>query len=88
MPAAENSPAREDKSLGMDRPISRRDFLNSTLLASGGLLMSSVTPRQLLGEGDDWTGYAGNTDLAGIMDHRCSILEAERAVAVTRPGLD
>ena len=50
--------------------------------------MSSVTPRQLLGEGDDWTGYAGNTDLAGIMDHRCSILEAERAVAVTRPGLD
>jgi len=28
----------QDKRLGMDQHISRRDFLNSTLLASGGLL--------------------------------------------------
>lgn len=62
MPASENNPRRENKSLGMDQPISRRDFLNSTLLASGGLLMSSVTPLQLLGEEDDWTGYGGVGD--------------------------
>ncbi len=30
---------REDKILGMHEEISRRDFLNATLLASGGLLM-------------------------------------------------
>jgi len=51
-----------DKALGMDQPISRRDFLNSTLLASGGLLMTSATPLQLLGEQDDWTGYGGVGD--------------------------
>ena len=37
-----------DKSLGMNCPICRRDFLNSTLLASGGLLLSPLIPRQLL----------------------------------------
>ena len=62
MPASENGPDRADKALGMDQPISRRDFLNSTLLASGGLLMTTVTPLQLLGEGDDWTGYGGVGD--------------------------
>ena len=29
---------RHDRSLGMDACISRRDFLNSTLIASGALL--------------------------------------------------
>ena len=48
--------------LGMDERISRRDFLNSTLLASGSLLMSAVTPLQLLGQEDDWTGYGGVGD--------------------------
>ncbi len=50
------------KHLGMDERISRRDFLNSTLLASGSLLMGAVTPLQLLGEQDDWTGYGGVGD--------------------------
>jgi len=53
--------SNHDKSLGMDQPISRRDFLNSTLLASGGLLLSSVTPLQLLGH-EDWTGFGGVGD--------------------------
>ena len=48
--------------LGMDQRISRRDFLNSTLLASGSLLMSAVTPLQLLRKEDDWTGYGGVGD--------------------------
>lgn len=52
---------RTDKVLGMDQKICRRDFLNSTLLASGGLLLGSLSPRQLLAEGD-WTGYGGVGD--------------------------
>jgi spermidine dehydrogenase len=51
----------EDRALGMDQQISRRDFLNATLLASGGLLMSSASPLQLLSE-DEWTGYGGVGD--------------------------
>ena len=66
MPASENGPGKADKALGMDQSISRRDFLNSTLLASGGLLMTSVSPMQLLGEDDDWTGYGGVGDYSGF----------------------
>src|ERR1700722_10656418 len=37
-----------DRTLGMDRDITRRDFLNATLLASGGLLLNSASPAELL----------------------------------------
>jgi spermidine dehydrogenase len=37
-----------DKTLGMDEGITRRDFLNSTLLASGGALLSPIAPADLL----------------------------------------
>jgi len=49
--------AADDK-LGMDAGITRRDYLNSTLLASGGLLLSGACPMELLAEGD-WNGYGG-----------------------------
>jgi spermidine dehydrogenase len=39
-----------DKALGMNEPICRRDFLNSTLLASGALLMKSMSPLQLMAQ--------------------------------------
>src|SRR5271167_287337 len=59
-----------ERSLGMDTSITRRDFLGSTLLASGGLLLDGLSPAELLatqeigasavmrGE-DTWTGYGG-----------------------------
>jgi spermidine dehydrogenase len=58
---------RGDDALGMNAPISRRDFLNSTLIASGALL----TPRppadilsQAVAQGDEWTGFGGVGDYA------------------------
>jgi spermidine dehydrogenase len=45
--------------LGMNSEITRRDFLGSTLLASGAVLLDGVVPAQLLGSTDDWTGYGG-----------------------------
>ena len=39
-----------DGSLGMNTRMCRRDFLNSTLLASGSVLLNSVTPLQLLAQ--------------------------------------
>ena len=47
----------------MDERISRRDYLNSTLLASGGLLLGSACPLDLLAE-NDWDGYGGVGDYA------------------------
>jgi spermidine dehydrogenase len=48
-----------DKVLGMQDSITRRDFLGSTLLASGALLLESLTPAELLAQSDDFTGYGG-----------------------------
>src|SRR5580700_5533233 len=60
--------ATGDRSIGMHASITRRDFLSSTLLASGASLLNGWNPRQLLAMGsgslaadarDDWTGYGG-----------------------------
>lgn len=77
--------SRAEKALGLDQDITRRDFLNSTLLASGGLLLSSASPAQLLAKqdnpspasvGDDWTGYGGVGDYANSNGNTTSVFEA------------
>lgn len=52
-----------DEALGLNAPIDRRDLLNSTLLAAGGILLNAVSPIELLAE-EDWTGYSGIGDYA------------------------
>ena len=64
-----------DKALGMEQAISRRDFLNASLLASGGLLMTSASPLQLLSE-DDWTGYGGVGDYSRSNGNTYEIVQA------------
>jgi spermidine dehydrogenase len=60
-----NETDRHDRVLGLNQPICRRDFLNSTLLAAGGALLGPLTPQQLMASGaDDWTGYGGVGDYA------------------------
>ena len=66
----------DDHALGLDQTISRRDFLNSTLLASGALLMSPASPIQLLAQQDDWTGYSGVGDYAGSNGNTLEVLRA------------
>ena len=77
MTQAENSgrKKREDKILGMDERVSRRDFLNGTLLASGGLLLGSTNPMELLSE-DDWTGYGGVGDYRRSNGNTYEIVQA------------
>src|SRR5579884_240678 len=53
-----------DHALGMDQRISRRDYLNSTLIASGSLLLGGASPAELLAAENDWTGYGGVGDYA------------------------
>jgi spermidine dehydrogenase len=66
---------REDKILGMEERVSRRDFLNATLLASGGLLVGSATPLELL-SADDWTGYGGVGDYRRSNGNTYEIVQA------------
>lgn len=57
-----------DNSLGMDAPITRRDFLGSTLLGAGAVLLPARTPAEAAGQqgaaADDFTGYGGLGDYA------------------------
>ena len=73
-----------DKTWGLEQNITRRDFLNSTLLASGGALLSSMSPAQLLAQknenknpfADDWTGYGGVGDYANSNGNTTPVFEA------------
>src|ERR1035437_1240647 len=52
-----NKSTNADRALGLHASITRRDFLGSTLLASGAALLGGLTPAQLLAESHDWAGY-------------------------------
>src|ERR1043166_6535610 len=64
MPPDQEKPQRHDHTLGMDEPISRRDYLNSALVASGSLLLGGAFPQELLGQ-SDWDGFGGVGDYSG-----------------------
>jgi spermidine dehydrogenase len=70
-----------DNALGMNARICRRDFLNSTLLASGSVLMTSVTPLELLAQQQPtWGGYTGVGDYAGANGNTLEVMQAAHAV--------
>ena len=69
----DNARKPADSALGMDQSITRRDFLGSTLLASGAKLLEPFSPADLLaghpwqslpGAAEDWNGYGGIGDYA------------------------
>lgn len=79
-----------DRALGMDARLSRRDFLNATLLASGGALLGGATPLDLLAQLPDFDGYGGVGDYARAHGNmRDVVLEGHRvrdgAYAHVRP---
>jgi spermidine dehydrogenase len=69
-----------DSTLGMGEPITRRDFLGSVLLASGTLLLQSVTPAELLAAQDDFTGYGGIGEYGTSNGNTLEVLEAGHTI--------
>ena len=74
-----------DRSIGMHASITRRDFLGSTLLASGASLLNGWNPAQLLAMGsgsaaadaqDDWTGYGGVGEYSRSNGNTYAVMEA------------
>ena len=78
----DNENPRADQSLGMHQSITRRDFLNATLLASGSVLLNPLSPADLLARqaaassSDDWTGYGGIGDYANSNGNTLAVLDA------------
>jgi len=73
--------SRQGKGLGLDQDITRRDFLNATLLGSGALLLKPLSPAEWLAQNsassaDDWTGYGGVGDYANSNGNTRAVLEA------------
>jgi spermidine dehydrogenase len=75
-----------DATLGMDEPITRRDFLGSALLASGAALLESVTPAQLLAAQsgskikDEFTGYGGVGEYSTSNGNTFEVLQAGHTI--------
>jgi spermidine dehydrogenase len=60
--------------------MTRRDYLNSTLLASGSLLLGGATPMDLIAK-DDWDGYGGVGDYASSNGNTFEVMaEAHRTI--------
>ena len=68
----------------MENPITRRDFLGSTLLASGAALLTGVTPLDLLAENDNLTGYGGVGEYRNSNGNTLDVLRAGHSI---RDGL-
>ena len=78
-----------DRALGMDASITRRDFLGSTLLASGAQLLEPITPAHLLaiqagtasnthsGGAEDWNGYGGVGEYASSNGNESSVSRSD-----------
>jgi len=66
----------------MDPSITRRDFLSSTLLASGAALLKGATPAQLLAESgaDEFTGYGGVGEYSTSNGNTLPVLQAGHSI--------
>jgi spermidine dehydrogenase len=59
--------------------MDRRDFLNSTLIASGAALLSGVAPFKLIAE-SDWTGFSGVGDYARSNGNTYEVMTGGHAI--------
>src|SRR5438046_2398642 len=86
--------SRHDRLLGMDARITRRDFLNSTLLAAGSTLARPMASQDLIGRrffganaglkpgptSDDWTGYGGVGDYSPSNGNTAEVMNAAHQI--------
>ena len=69
-----------DKTLGMNEPITRRDFFGSVLLASGAALLGGATPAELLAAQDEFTGYGGVGEYSSSNGNTWPVLQAGHTI--------
>ena len=72
-----------DDRLGMNEPITRRDFVNAALVAGGGLWLHGQMPALPTGGGataDTWTGYGGVGDYARSNGNTFDVMNAAHAI--------
>src|SRR5690349_13216831 len=73
--------ARDDRALGMDAEITRRDFLNATLIGAGAMLLGAPGPAEAMSRiagarPDEWTGPGGVGDYATSNGNTKAVVDA------------
>jgi len=64
----------------LDKSITRRDFLGSTLLASGAALVLGASPQELLAQTDPFTGYGGVGEYSSSNGNTLPVLRDGHAI--------
>ena len=64
MSKSEEFPKSYDRLLGMNCRITRRDFLNTSLLGAGATLLQASPPIGLIAKENSWDGYGAIGDYA------------------------
>ena len=84
--------SKEDRALGLTAKITRRDFLNSSLLGSGAALLSAACPMHAFAQNqktksspvanlpDEFTGYGGVGDYADANGNTLPVVQAAHRV--------
>ncbi|HEV8129643.1 MAG TPA: FAD-dependent oxidoreductase [Acidobacteriota bacterium] len=84
MPNPTHSLTTQEKLLGMDERITRRDFCNAGLLAAGAILLETSAPLRLWAANDPWDGYGGVGDYATSHGNTADVVRAAHQI---RDGL-
>ena len=63
-----------------DSRVTRRDFIGSTLLASGSMLLGKASPLDLLETKDDFTGYGGVGEYSSSNGNTLAVLQAGHSI--------
>ena len=70
----------ESRSLGLDRNITRRDFVGATLIGSGAILLGAPAPAFAQGLSSSWNGYAGIGDYSRSNGNIASVVNAAHGI--------
>ena len=79
MPNSKLTNARK-RTLGTKPPITRRDFIGSTLLASGSVLLRNASPVDLIKNRDELTGYGGVGEYSSSNGNTLEVLQAGHTI--------
>jgi spermidine dehydrogenase len=80
MPRRTRFTPADGRSLGLNANITRRDFLGSTLIGSGALLLGAAAPSRAQGLTSQWNGYAGIGDYSRSNGNIASVVNAAHGV--------
>jgi spermidine dehydrogenase len=72
--------SRESQLLGMRAGITRRDFIGTTLIGSGAMLLGAPAPADAQNLTSQWNGYAGIGDYARSNGNIASVVNAAHGV--------